>query len=308
MTPSLAVAHSATMSSMTNTHGATFPPNLDSTLTARLCASLASAPTNLSPQDTAAWLNEAALTDSRSRGTLHGNARRAYPFWKTCRACSGLFVALTKEQAVRAKSCSPACKSALLSAPRAPRGRDPACWVDLTCLECGSEFSQPRSWAKKPGGGTFCSRACSGAVRARALVRHPRHGEGSTAPEAIAKRASKMRGASNPAWKGGVTLVHRKGNYPRRERLVRCPPELASMARKNGYVLEHRLVVARAVGRPLTRAEAVHHIDHEPTNNDAANLMLFASNRDHKLYEAHGSPPPIWSGSSASTTAASSGA
>jgi hypothetical protein len=80
------------------------------------------------------------------------------------------------------------------------------------------------------------------------------------------------------------------------------------MARRDGYVMEHRLVVAKALGRCLTRTEAVHHEDHDPTNNAIENLSLFATNRDHKMFEAHGSPAPIWSGSSPFTTPGSSGA
>lgn len=69
------------------------------------------------------------------------------------------------------------------------------------------------------------------------------------------------------------------------------------MARANGYVLEHRLVVATTIGRALHRSEAVHHINHNSMDNRPENLMLFASNQDHKLFEAHGSPAPLWSGS-----------
>jgi hypothetical protein len=66
------------------------------------------------------------------------------------------------------------------------------------------------------------------------------------------------------------------------------------MARKDGYVMEHRLIVAQHLGRPLKRTEVVHHIDHDPTNNDPANLMLFPSNSVHKKYEATGKPEPLW--------------
>jgi len=80
------------------------------------------------------------------------------------------------------------------------------------------------------------------------------------------------------------------------------------MARKDGYVMEHRLFVAQAIGRPLLRTECVHHEDHDPTNNALDNLALFVSNRDHKLYEHHGSPAPIWQGSMPSTSPGSFGA
>lgn len=68
------------------------------------------------------------------------------------------------------------------------------------------------------------------------------------------------------------------------------------MARRDGYVMEHRLVVARILGRPLLRTECVHHHNHAPLDNRPENLALFPNNRAHKLYEAHGEPLPIWDG------------
>ncbi len=43
---------------------------------------------------------------------------------------------------------------------------------------------------------------------------------------------------------------------------------------KGEYVLEHRLVMARQLGRPLTAQETVHHIDGDKLNNDPSNLQL----------------------------------
>ena len=60
------------------------------------------------------------------------------------------------------------------------------------------------------------------------------------------------------------------------------------MARKDGYIMEHRLVMAQCVGRLLSRTEAVHHIDSNPSNNDPNNLMLFRSNGAHKRFEGMG--------------------
>jgi len=51
--------------------------------------------------------------------------------------------------------------------------------------------------------------------------------------------------------------------------------------------MEHRLVMARRLGRPLLRVECVHHLDHAPLNNDPANLELWPDNRSHKSGE-HG--------------------
>jgi hypothetical protein len=104
-----------------------------------------------------------------------------------------------------------------------------------------------------------------------------------------------MRGAANPAWKGGATYFRKHGNY-KPIKYIRCPSAFSSMARKDGYVMEHRLIVAQLLGRPLLRSEVVHHDNHDPQDNHTTNLALFRSNRDHKLYEARGCPLPLWSG------------
>ena len=103
--------------------------------------------------------------------------------------------------------------------------------------------------------------------------------------DATGKPGTPRYGPDNPAWKGGVTYKRPKGNY-RGPRYVRCPPDLAVMARSDGYVMEHRLVMARWIGRPLLRSEVVNHKDRDPRNNDRPNLELYPSNADHKRGEA----------------------
>jgi hypothetical protein len=93
-----------------------------------------------------------------------------------------------------------------------------------------------------------------------------------------------LKGPLNPAWKGGVTHKRAKGNYSG-VRYVRAPEWARPMARKDGYVMEHRLVVARMAGRLLTRTEVVNHRDHDPSNNDPANLELWPDNGSHKRGE-----------------------
>lgn len=91
-------------------------------------------------------------------------------------------------------------------------------------------------------------------------------------------------GPANPAWKGGVTFFKTHGNYIG-VKYVRAPEWARPMARKDGYIMEHRLVMASWLGRLLTRTEVVNHLDHVPANNDRTNLELWPTNADHKRGE-----------------------
>jgi DNA-binding CsgD family transcriptional regulator len=51
----------------------------------------------------------------------------------------------------------------------------------------------------------------------------------------------------------------------------------ASMANASGSIMEHRLVMARHIGRPLLAEETVHHKDGDRSNNGIDNLELFSS-------------------------------
>jgi HNH endonuclease len=83
------------------------------------------------------------------------------------------------------------------------------------------------------------------------------------------------RGKAHHAWSGGKRLG--EDGYIR----VWVPADspLASMAQRHGecaggYALEHRLVMAKKLGRPLADNETVHHIDGNRQNNKTRNLQL----------------------------------
>lgn len=109
-------------------------------------------------------------------------------------------------------------------------------------------------------------------------------------PEAIEKISIKNKGktmrmesrhkiseARNKHFDGihewGHRKIHENGYV-----LVYAPDHPA--ASKDGYVLEHRLVVERSIGRMLTPDEVVHHKDHNKSNNQLENLQLMTTH-DH---------------------------
>ena len=151
--------------------------------------------------------------------------------------------------------------------------------VTVTCSECGAEYQTHRAWLKKVKSPT-CSRQCNGQARGREWALHGHKG-----PAARKSPPTPRYGADNPAWKGGVTLKRPKGNY-KGVRYVRCPAEFLPMARADGYIMEHRLVMAQWIGRLMTRTEVVNHKDHDPSNNARSNLELYPTNADHKRGEA----------------------
>ena len=95
-----------------------------------------------------------------------------------------------------------------------------------------------------------------------------------------AKRGARPGAGHKHSWRGGRHLD--RDGYWR----VHAPNH--PHVRKSGYVLEHRLVMEKHLGRYLDPKEVVHHKDDNPQNNSIENLELFACNADHLRHELTG--------------------
>lgn len=89
-----------------------------------------------------------------------------------------------------------------------------------------------------------------------------------------------LRGEKHWTWKGGITRT--ADGYV----LVRTR-EFESMSRINGYIPEHRLVMARHLGRPLSPHETVHHRNGVRDDNRLENLELFVGSHPRGATQAH---------------------
>jgi hypothetical protein len=182
--------------------------------------------------------------------------------------------------------CSRECKAASVRT-RPTRGR-----VKTNCLQCGKPFLAYRS-RLRDGRARFCGRTCrerhqrtlTGEASQRYGKKHTRK---SRHQMSVNRTAVAQRGGNHPNWKGG-RCVH--DGYV--EVMIDILPEaqraMARLMRPNqGYILEHRLLKAMELGRPLSRKEVVHHKNHNRADNRPENLAVMTNgphSRKHRNLE-----------------------
>jgi hypothetical protein len=118
------------------------------------------------------------------------------------------------------------------------------------CLVCRRKFYTCKSEVAR-GGGKYCSRRCF---------------------------YSSISGEGNYHWKGGRTL--NQDGYV----LISFPSH--PRAGKNGYVLEHIVVMEKHLGRYLKDGETIHHKNEIKTDNRINNLKLYPTKAAHTSHHS----------------------
>ena len=119
--------------------------------------------------------------------------------------------------------------------------------IKVACLNCKKEFNYYQSQKRK-----FCSKSCANSFN--------------------------QSGDKSNNWTGGRTI--RTFGY-----IAIWQPH-HPFSDNNGYVVEHRLVIEKSLGRFLKSGEVVHHLNGNTADNRLKNLKLFASHSDH-MKKAH---------------------
>jgi hypothetical protein len=120
--------------------------------------------------------------------------------------------------------------------------KEPLSKEPVSCSACGTPFVK-KNWHQH-----MCSRKCMGETR---------------------------RGSDHPKWGGGRIKDARSGYI---SVLAAADDPIGWPMRRttHNYVFEHRLLMARHLGRSLTRQESVHHINGVKDDNRLENLELWS--------------------------------
>ena len=124
--------------------------------------------------------------------------------------------------------------------------------VDTTCPECGNV----RKRIVKKSGETI--KLCGSCAVSKSHLDNPRVG----------------RAEGHYNWKGGINLNSDGYVVCYVKKTHHLFPMSANSHRAGGYILQHRMVMAKHLERCLKPYEIVHHIDGDKQNNNLDNLKL----------------------------------
>lgn len=158
--------------------------------------------------------------------------------------------------------------------------------ITVVCRNCQAPI---KTFPSRKDRTKYCGRACyatwmSENLTGQKALRYQRfHSDESKAKMAATQKARKATGERNAAWKGGR---HISRGYVMIALSTLDPAEqvqFESMATRssNRCIPEHRLVMARMIGRPLIPSEVVHHLNGVKSDNRPENLAIH-DDADHK--------------------------
>ena len=144
------------------------------------------------------------------------------------------------------------------------------------CLICNKPFAVKPCFAKK-GRGKYCSVQCYYiSLKGKTFFKGKKHTKESKEKMSLARigkrqsPATEFKKGNKPwNWRGGIYFD--KDGYKR-------------IKTGNKYILEHRLVVEKHLGRFLKHTEIIHHIDKNITNNHISNLLVCSRSEHRKLH------------------------
>lgn len=96
-------------------------------------------------------------------------------------------------------------------------------------------------------------------------------------------------GEDHHNWKGGL-IMHADGY------ILEYAPDHPDAPSNKGYVLQHRLVMERSLGRYLQSTELVHHKNEDKQDNRIENLEIKTRSTHMQLHKATGAAPRDESG------------
>ena len=205
--------------------------------------------------------------------TCANKIRRLARVEYTCVSCKEVFLAMPDHGAER-KYCSRKCFLAECVQP-----------VDKLCENCGGVFTAARSTTVTWGDGRrlYCSKKC--------YTEHSRSFEEKRCawcgtlfyPISAAKDSTQM--TCSPKCKGeffcGTNSLNFKGGSHIH---VQTNHKMVLIGKRKGfvgkYLSEHRLLIAKHIGRMLTRDEMVLHINNQGLDNRLSNLYVCESNSE----------------------------
>ncbi len=134
-------------------------------------------------------------------------------------------------------------------------------YIWAVCQDCGVGRWTRYNTTEHPASFPPVCHICSG--RRVQKLSPPTHGKGSNSPH--------WKGGRNKTRQGYIRIWIGKDDF------------FSSMATKNGFVLEHRLIRAKYLGRCLHRWEIVHHKNHIKSDNRIENLQLVTDDRHRQI-------------------------